>query len=231
MKPDSPSSYPGPGAGQGLDEVTRLLNRLHDRLDTLEAKVDGLAPALEGMDSLPDALATGTDIFDEEVARLGAKGVDVDARVRSLLALLEKVSDPTTLTAMEQAMEMAPQLPGMSAMAVDVLDEEAHRLMDEGVDLAEIVSESARAAIQMVRSGALGPGALNTIGELAYALSEAGREPPAKIGPLGMLSALRDPDVQRGMGFLVTMGRVLGQRLNHAGSPPGGRLLPQQSDP
>jgi len=183
--------------------------------------MDGLAPALQSMDTFPHALATGTDIFDEEVARLEARGVDVDARARSLLVLLEKISEPEALAAMEQAVEMAPQLPGMSAMAVDVLDEEAHRLMDEGVDLAEIVSESARAAIQMVRSGALGPGALNTIGELAYALSEAGRQPPEKIGPLGMFSALRDPDVQRGLGFLVTMGRVLGQRLEGAGSAQG----------
>ncbi len=39
-------------------------------------------------------------------------------------------------------------------------------------------------------------------------------EPPDRIGMLGLLRALRDPDVQIGLGFVIAIARGIGQDLD-----------------
>lgn len=39
-------------------------------------------------------------------------------------------------------------------------------------------------------------------------------EPPERLGMIGLLKAMRDPDVQMGLGYLVAVARGLGSDLN-----------------
>lgn len=51
---------------------------------------------------------------------------------------------------------------------------------------------------------------LQAVGDAAGDLDE----PPERVGMLGLLKAIRDPDVQTGLGFLVAISRGIGHDLN-----------------
>jgi uncharacterized protein YjgD (DUF1641 family) len=65
----------------------------------------------------------------------------------------------------------------------------------------------------LLNSGVLDPAALSLIGEFGRALVETASAPSRKVGAMGLLSALGDPDVQRAVGFLVTFAQRFGARL------------------
>lgn len=48
---------------------------------------------------------------------------------------------------------------------------------------------------------------------LLSAIGEAGNEPSERVGALGLLREMRDPDVQRGLGFLIAVARMTGREL------------------
>nr|WP_233745585.1 DUF1641 domain-containing protein [Halobacterium bonnevillei] len=48
------------------------------------------------------------------------------------------------------------------------------------------------------------------------ALGEADSETPERVGPVGLLKATRDPDVQHGLGYLVAMARAIGRTQSAA---------------
>lgn len=47
---------------------------------------------------------------------------------------------------------------------------------------------------------------------MLVALGEATADPPERIGPLGLIRAIRDPEVQAGLGVLIGLARALGRR-------------------
>lgn len=49
------------------------------------------------------------------------------------------------------------------------------------------------------------------IGLLLDAVGEANRAPPEKVGPAGLVRSLRDPAVQYGLGYLLTLAGALGR--------------------
>jgi len=53
---------------------------------------------------------------------------------------------------------------------------------------------------------------------LLTAIGDAGgtETPPEPVGAIGLLKATRDPDVQRGLGFLIAVARATGQQLDEA---------------
>ena len=127
----------------------------------------------------------------------------------------------------------AGQAPSAVAAATDTFDHWMEQLGERGVDLDERVknllvafdhlsstpvvsllgellshAEDVRA---LLRSGVLEPHALNVVGELGRVLAESGREPPPRVGMLGALRALGEPDVQRALGFLICLARAFGK--------------------
>jgi hypothetical protein len=114
--------------------------------------------------------------------------------------------------------------PGGVAMLTDTLDTVAAGLADRGVELdarlrsairALEVSTSPRAVhglAALVESRLLDPSALAVLSRFAAALAEPGPTPP--VGAWGLLRALRDPDVQRALGFLLGVTRELGRHLD-----------------
>jgi uncharacterized protein YjgD (DUF1641 family) len=66
----------------------------------------------------------------------------------------------------------------------------------------------------LLNSGVLAPGTLRVVGELGRALTETADAPPTTAGPIGLLRAIGQPDVQRALGFLVTFAERFGRRLH-----------------
>lgn len=60
---------------------------------------------------------------------------------------------------------------------------------------------------------------LHAVGDAAGDLDD----PPERVGPVGLLRALRDPEVQTGLGFLVAVAKGLGHDLERRAEMRGGR--------
>lgn len=119
-----------------LELLLARVEAMNQRLQRYEALV-AQAPAFVGM---------ATDTVDGWMSSLSQRGIDVDARARDLLALLERLSAPETVAALRTLIDLLPtvsqlaqQAPGMVAMMVDTLDEAIARMRENGVDIEFLV--------------------------------------------------------------------------------------------
>lgn len=222
------SNPPGPPADPAPPGQRSMEALILRRLDALDAKLDRLSPLLEMGTAGSGAMAAMVDVADEEVRHLAEQGVDADARLKRLFHLLLELTREDTLERFEEAVKLARDLPGMLAAGVDVLDVEAGQLRDDGIDPMEALTNGARAALEfgvavgprevrslkaLLASDALAPEAIEVVSMAANALVETRMRGCGPMGPLSLLGALRDPQVQKGLGFLVEVGRSFGAAM------------------
>ena len=129
-------------------ETVEKLNRLLDRLDTIERAV-GAIERLERQ--LPMALSTATDVLDDELTRAADRGVVLDERAGQALRLAETLTEPATvetltrlidrLDRIEQIAALADGAPGAIATTVDTIDDALTRAAERGVVLDERMRE------------------------------------------------------------------------------------------
>jgi hypothetical protein len=156
--------------------------------------------------------------------------------------LQERLRDPATARALERILDhvdelarfadaaamLGKQLPGGMAMFVDSADEIAGKLTANGVDIEKGLAHGAEAALRfgafmgteqvesieaLLRSGVLDPQAVNIVGQLGGALAATAAMQPQRAGFMRALGALRDPDVQRALGFLLAFAKRFGTAL------------------
>jgi hypothetical protein len=143
----------------------------------------------------------------------------IDERTRAIADVAE---------GLRPLISLAQQAPAVVAVLMDSFDEAVRTANNKGIDVERGVLNGAEAALRfgatmdaekvreldaLLRSGVLAPGTLRIIGELGRALTETAGAPPATPGVLGLLKALRQPDVQRALGFLVTFAERFGRHL------------------
>ncbi len=102
-------------------------------LRRLEHAAESMASLTALMAQAQPAVAIVVDSADELVRRASDRGINVDARLRATLHLVERVTAPESmrmlnmlldrLPMLEQAMLAADRLPGAVAIGVDSLDE------------------------------------------------------------------------------------------------------------
>lgn len=215
-------------------ETTATLNRLLDRIDTLEQTVATLTDTVQ---QAPGMVAMVTDIVDETYREAQASGMDLDQQLKGGLSLLHKLTEPHTvavlsrlierLETLEPLLEMAEQAPGLAAMMVDITDDAYRQAASNGVDIEAVFRKGAETATKLcavvcsaefdavMESGVLEPKTLSVIGNAGRALATSQQEPVKPTGPLGILSALRDPEVRKALGFVMTFAKRFGQALDH----------------
>ncbi len=213
--------------------TVEVLSALIDRLDRLEQLA-------ELADQVPDAAMITVDTVDDALTRAADRGVVVDERAREGLKLLEKLTEPDTAAALERVLDRSDQLEQLSALAenapdaiataVDILDAEYARAAAQGYDPEQTLRRAFGALRRLgelfrteefqalLDSGVLDPEALQVVGSLGSALAETQKEAsrgdtPAQ-GVFGLLGALRDPDVQRAVGFITTFAKKFGRNLD-----------------
>lgn len=158
-----------PRAASPPDPVLAALERIEQRLAAVEQVAAAMAPLAAMAATMPGAVAVAADTFDGLAARLGAAGVDLDDRMRSVIRAIEVSTAPRAVN-------------GLASL---------------------------------VESHLLEPSALAVVSQLAAALAAPGDHAP--VGAWGALKALRDPDVQRALGFFLAIGRRFGQQLAAGG--------------
>lgn len=225
--------------------VGELLARIATRLDRIEARLDDAGRTTAEI--LP-MTATMVDTLDRAAADLQARGVDLDARGRAALSTIEAWSDPAKLDALtrlagkvealEAAADVAVQVPGLFATAVDSADGLAAKLpfdaleaQDRLIRLARITEKLSRpqnlALLErlvdhvfivenLIESDVLDPGAVSVVGAAGAALRDTRDDAPAPVGPLGLLGALFDVEVQRAISFGLQFARRFVRRTNPA---------------
>lgn len=98
-----------PGAQESLTRLTQLAARLEQALDALE-------PTLALARQAPLMIATAVDTFDALVAEGREHGIDVDQRLRDGLQMLERLSAPDTMRALNTLLDRLPTLAALAPM-------------------------------------------------------------------------------------------------------------------
>lgn len=200
----------------GVDRTEALLEAILARVEALDQRVQryealaAQAPAFIGM---------ATDTVDGWVTQMNQQGINLDARARDLLRLLERLSAPEPLAALRTLVDLLPtasqlaqQAPGMVAMLVDTLDETVARMRQNGVDVEYLGRRGLSMAKALVDSHVLDEQPVAVISSAAQAIAESAQNPqPASL--FSLLRAMSDPQVQRALGFLLAFARAFGAHL------------------
>ncbi|MEZ4933682.1 MAG: DUF1641 domain-containing protein [Saprospiraceae bacterium] len=132
------------------------------------------------------------DIIDEAYRDADALN-NIDDRLKSAVELAEKLTDPVMTEKLNGLIKLGDQMPGLIAMGADIFDEQMRNANNDGFDPENLI-EVAKTANR--------------------ALTNARNEPPAKVGGIfGMLRILKDPDRQRGLGFLMNFLKHFGKNI------------------
>jgi len=185
----------------------------------IEENPDAVADFVRRLDSvneLLDVLALGESALTDEMAR------DVSGTTATLAESADAI-------ATDETVDVAGAVGANGAALEDALESlvalQESGTLDELMELAEVVSLlTAALDDEMVRSLAATGSSLGEVAETASdedasdgietaltALGEADSETPERVGPVGLLKASRDPDVQHGLGYLVAMARAIGR--------------------
>lgn len=201
-------------------------------LDERMARIESLLGRLDAAEGAARSLvAMGTDAVDRAAVK---DPEELEARLRALIGVLDRLSRPETIARLDAALDAAEKLPTGLAIATDTIDRFALLLGDRGVDLSERLVTLFRllerltspeilavleqglqhheAASRILRSGAFDPAALDIIGKLAGALSVAAEHPP-RIGVWGAMRAAGTAPVQHALGFAVALASRFGQAI------------------
>lgn len=212
-----------PGEAQ-LDHasLTVVLTRILERMDRMEQALHGLTTVAA---QAPGLLAMAGDMLDEGYRTAAASGVDLEARGKDALQLLERLTQPQTIALVDQLLDLASQAPGLLAMVGDTVDDAYRSAANAGIDVEIMVKQGGMAAQRLsdlmrspefgalMDSGMLDPRAVALLGKAAGALIASRQQPLQPLGPFALFTALRDPDVQKALGFFVSFAKAFGKTI------------------
>lgn len=185
------------GYKKASEKGVSIENRLNAALQIAEkltapemvAKLDNL---LTLADQAPGIMAMTMDMVDEGYRKAGERGISIENRIGTALEMSEKLTAPEMVQKLDGLLTLADQAPGIAAMVMDTFDEEMRKVKDMGID-AQL---------------------LDTAKLAAKSLSEAKAEPIEKVGGIfGLMRALKDPDRQKAVGFLMQFAKKFGQKI------------------
>jgi hypothetical protein len=202
-----------------LHAIEARLARMEERLDTLERRTN--------IHQVEPLAATTIDIVDGWIRKAQAQGVDIDERGREVLRLVERSTRPQTLRGLEAALDQVDALPMLIATIVDTLDGFIARQVERGVDPVELTRNIGTSLDRfarfvqsdtfdsLVESGVFDPEAVEVVALAGEAMASERHEGSEPVGTFGLFGAMRDPDVQRSLGFGIGFARRLGRSLKN----------------
>lgn len=113
----------------GSPETHAALARLNVLAARLEHALDVLEPTITLVQQAPMMVATAVDTFDALVAEGREHGIDLDQRLRDGLVMLQRLSAPDTLRALNVLLDRLPTLAALAPMVdnAPTLLDRAHR--------------------------------------------------------------------------------------------------------
>lgn len=181
---------------------------------------------LDAVNELLDVLALGDGALTDEMARdLASTGATLAesadaAATEEVVTLAETVGENgdelagalESLLVLERtgALEELVEIAGVASLGTAALDDEMVRtLAATGTDLGELAQTAATDDVH---------GGLTTLLE---GLGSAEDADPGRVGPLGLIRASRDPAVQYGLGYLLSLAAAIGRAQASEGTKEG----------
>jgi hypothetical protein len=227
------------------EKVGRLLDRL-DQIENILDRVEMLNA------TIPAAISTATDTFDDLAKRGQQQGVDIDERLAGALHLAERLTDPKTVDVLSQLvdrmdqlkalLDLADQAPGFMAMAVDTVDRVIQRAEEAGIDVdARLRStyglgEKLTSPATVDALGAvLDPGAVQVVGMLGQTLAKCredclSKPEPPQAGLLDLYRMSKTEDGRRAIAFLKNFGRLWGEGIEQMHATHRASLMENTND-
>jgi uncharacterized protein YjgD (DUF1641 family) len=201
---DAPASDLPPEVRSAIAENPAEVARFLDHLGEVNDLLDGTAVATSALDDeMVQTLAeTGTNLgaaadgmATPELARLGESTGENATELAEAIETLARLQRSGTL---DDVLALADTLSLVTA-ALD--DEMVMTLTQTGSRLGELADTAADDDVA---------GSLESV---LQAVGEAGDQPPEAPGIIGLVKAMRDPEVQTGLGFVLAIARALGRDL------------------
>jgi len=212
-KPDMHTTAPPTDTASSREaSIEKRLARIERSMD----QVDQIAA------QIPLLMATVTEIADNYARKIP----DIDARLEKAMDLVERLTRPQTMESLEKMLDLVEQAPQLVSTGTDIFDDLMAKAAESGVEVDSFFQSTGKllsglfdlATSPEVRnlldSGMLDRGAVQTLGRAANALADVRCRQPQPIGMLGAFRALGDRDVQRALGFLVAVGSAFGHQLS-----------------
>lgn len=189
-------------AGTALETLD---DRAHGREPELDARLHGAVELLERIsrpetlamlhqvvgvaEALPALLSTAVDAVDDVA---DPDGLNLHGRVEAAMKLLGRITNPKTMDLLRDLLDQVTD-PTPVATGVPALDAYAA----QGVSMDQLTREG-----------------LQLVGQIVVFLRHAQAQGERRLGPWGLLRALRDPHTQRALGFAMSFLEGFGQALD-----------------
>ncbi|MCA9981895.1 MAG: DUF1641 domain-containing protein [Anaerolineales bacterium] len=206
--------------GVNLDERLQTTLALVERLTAPEMTMR-LNQLLDLAETAPGYAAMLADMADGTI-----RGADIETRLRAALELADKLTNPEMTAKINQLLALADQAPGLIAMLGDMADDTFRQAQQRGINLEVLAQKGVHASVKfseliespefdaLLESGILDPQAVVSVGQAGRALAISTQQPVEPIGLFGLLGALRDPEMQKALGFLVRFGQNFGREIS-----------------
>ncbi len=196
-----------------LNGIAATLQRIEKRLERLEGSLE---PITEISAQASAITATVADIADEASAKLG----NGEERLLALRGTLELLTRPKTLHSLQSLVNMGDEIPNLIATISNIVDGTMVDLAKQGVRVdkaltfaIDAVSTLAKAATSPDAQAMMDPKTLRILGLFAKSFTTMADGEPTRVGAWGALKRMRDPDVQRSLGFILNLTGRFGQFL------------------
>jgi|ECHhosMinimDraft_1075155.scaffolds.fasta_scaffold02039_3 Uncharacterized conserved protein len=204
-----------------LQEIADLLDELSTVNETLDKLRDMKeSGTLDALVNLSYGLKSLRDLMNEDAVRNLSKYIsnvmefassvdeetiqswkNMAADLKGIEKLVTKLNELNNIGALDTLLEMAYWLKSLR----DLMNEDAVRNLSAKISsLLEVSDELS----EFMRNGWLGKiGDIMASGEMKTAMKD-----PPKVGLTGIIRMLSDPDVQKGMGLVMTFLKVMGKK-------------------
>ena len=108
------------------ERTVAAIDRLLDRIETLESAVEKLTIAMERG---PGMISMVADMADEQYRKAAQNGVDIEQRLANALTIAEKLTAPEMVEKLNSLLKFTEQAPGLISMTMDMADEGYRRLL------------------------------------------------------------------------------------------------------
>ncbi len=196
-------------------DLAVAVDKLLERLDRLETKVDHLTDALGAVttfSSRADLLAEAAgDSAAHFWAQAEQKGIDPVARGLAGVELAERLSDPEQIALVNRVLDQTATVKLALAAAESVDPSDLETVITKGAATVAILAEvlSAPEFTQLLQSSPL---TLDIAAKTTTALVSA-KSNVQPVGPFGAFMKMNDKDVQKAVGFSLAMAKALGSKL------------------
>lgn len=179
-------------------DTAQMLSLLLQKVEGIEHRLEALDPVME---QAPAMISVATDTLDDMYAVMHRSGVDMEARVKQGLVLLERLTQPKVMSSLNNLLDnldllegLVMQAPGMTALMVDTIDDMIGSAAANGISLDSIAQNG-----------------MKSIQDSMATVEKARKE--KSPGLFGMLRSLSDPDVQRTMNVALSLAKSAGMSL------------------